>query len=54
MKLKFNVAKGLGIATFVGGILLDLLSKKAEANDRSNMKAELKKEIMEELLSDKN
>ena len=54
MKLKFNVAKGLGIATFVGGIVLDLLSKKAEANDRKTMKAELKDEIMKELLSKKD
>lgn len=54
MKIKFNLAKGLTIATFLGGIALDILSKKAEANDRKAMKAELKDEIVKELLSKDN
>lgn len=54
MKLKFSMAKGLGIATFLGGIVLDLLTRKAEASDRKTMKAEIKDEIMKELLSEKN
>jgi hypothetical protein len=54
MKLKFNVAKGLTLVTLLGGFALDILSKKAESNDRKTMKAELKDEIMKELLSKEN
>lgn len=53
MKLKFGAVKGLAVVTFLGGIVLDLLSKKVDADDRKTMKSELKEEIMKELMSKK-
>lgn len=53
-KLKLNWATGLTVATFLGGIALDLLNKKAEKNERNSMKAELKDEIMKEIMSKKD
>lgn len=49
MKIKFGAVKGLAVLTFLGGIALDLLGRKVEADERENMKTELKKEIMDEM-----
>lgn len=51
MKIKLNPAKILGGVVLAGGFLLDILNKKAETAERKTMKAELKDEIIKELMS---
>lgn len=51
---KIDARKGLGILTFGMNIGLSLLNGKTQANERKILKDELKKEILEELLKEKN
>lgn len=51
---KINAKTGLGILTFGMNIGLSLLNAKTQANERMILKEELKKEILEELLKEKN
>lgn len=53
MKLKFDPTKALSITVTVLGVVGTLLSSKVHANETKAMKAELKDELMNELLKDK-
>lgn len=50
MKFKMDPTKLLSIGVTILGIAGTLLSNKVDANNRKNMKSELKEEIMKELL----
>lgn len=52
MKIKIDPAKALSISVTALGVLGTILSSKVQANDRKAMKAELKDELMKELLKD--
>lgn len=49
MKFKSNSAKILGLAASGLGLVVTLISSKAEDANRKEMKAELKEEILKEL-----
>lgn len=54
MKFKLDPTKALSITVTVLGVVGTLLSSKVHANETKAMKAELKDELMKELLSDKD
>lgn len=53
MKLKFDPTKALSITVTALGVVGTLLSSKVHANETKAMKAELKDELMKELLNEK-
>ena len=53
-KINFNAAKLLPIAAVGLSILSTVLDNKRQANDRKALKAELKNEMLKELLADEN
>ena len=53
MKLKIDPTKALSIAVTALGVVGTLLSSKVHANETKAMKAELKDELMKELLAEK-
>lgn len=54
MKFKIDPAKVLSVTVTVLGVVGTLLSNKVHANEQKAMKAELKNELLEELLKEKN
>ena len=50
MKIKIDPAKALGLSISVLGVVTTILSNKKEKSDRMALKAELKEDIMKELL----
>lgn len=54
MKIKINPAKVLPIAVTALGLASSLISNKVDANNRKTMKAELKDELLKEIMKEKN
>ena len=54
MKIKFDPKKLLPVASLVLGLAGTLISNKIQANERETMKAELKEELMKDLLNKEN
>lgn len=54
MKIKIDSAKVISVAAGVLGIASMLVSNIKASNDQKSMKAELKEEIMKDLLKEKN
>lgn len=54
MKIKFDSKKVLPVVSMVIGAAGMLLSNKIDSNNRENMKAELKEELLKDLLEKKN
>ena len=51
---KINPKTGLGILTLALGVCTTLVNNKSQSVDRAILKSELKNEILEELLKEKN
>lgn len=54
MKFKMDSAKALGLLASALGLVVTLISNKAETASRNEMKAELKEELLKELTKKKN